>query len=196
MKTEDKILQQTIKLFAEQGYGGVSIRNIARNVNIAPSVLYHYFPDKDTLLKAMFDKINTELGTERSELPVTATASEMLKQRIIFQLDHAAEIVAVLKFYLAYRNIFHKIPTGFVPDKAYLHIKEVFEFGIITGEFAPVNISEQAKVITHAINGFVLEYYPFIPEGKEKEDLVEQIHKFLIRAIAKGGEKYEKFEHA
>lgn len=189
MSTTSKeiILKKALKIFAKDGYDGLSMRILADAIPIAPSVLYHHFTDKDALLKAMFDHLNSELGKKRAKLSRTQTASEMLKQRIIFQLDNAEAIVAVLKYYLAYRKRFQKLKNGFVPEKGYLHIEEVLRFGIQTGEFYSPNIQEDAKVMTHAINGFLLEYYPHTPKGEEKEVLVSSIHQFLIRALTKGG---------
>lgn len=184
-ETKIEILKQATILFAGEGYEGLSMRILARKVRVAPSVLYYYFKDKDALLKSMFDFINTNLGIERSKLAQSKSTSDMLKQRIEFQLDHAEEIVAVLKFYLTYRKKFKKLPTGFVPDKAYLHIEEVLTYGIEKKEIEPTDIQEQSKVMTHAINGFLLEYYPSIPTNDEKHQLIHVIHKFLWRAIKK-----------
>ncbi|CAN5167144.1 TetR/AcrR family transcriptional regulator [soil metagenome] len=191
MSTTSKeiILKKALKIFAKDGYDGLSMRILADAIPIAPSVLYHHFTDKDALLKAMFDDLNSELGKKRAKLFKPQTASEMLKQRIIFQLDNAEAIVAVLKYYLVYRKRFPKLKTGFVPEKGYLHIEEVLNYGVQTGEFYSPNIQEDAKVMTHAINGFLLEYYPHTPKGEEKEVLVSSIHQFLIRALTKGGEK-------
>ena len=156
-------------------------------------VMYHYFPDKDALLKEMFDTLNSSLGNKRARLPVAHNASEMLKQRIEFQLDNAEAIVAVLKYYLAYRKTFPKFKEGYVPDKSSLHIEEVLERGTASNEFISPDIKKDAKVITHAINGYLLEYYPHIPKGKEKVELINTIHQFLIRSLTKGGERNEKF---
>jgi AcrR family transcriptional regulator len=186
--TKEIILKKATEIFALQGYEVFSIRNLADEIPLAPSVLYHYFKDKDALLKEMFESTNRNLGEKRSNLIQPKTASEMLKQRIEFQLDYSEEIVAVLKYYLAYRNDFEKFKNGFVPDKSALHIEEVLSFGVETKEFKVKNIEDDAKVITHAINGFLLEYYPYKPKGKEKKELIERIYSFLIRAL-KGGEK-------
>jgi AcrR family transcriptional regulator len=181
------ILKKATHLFALNGYDAFSIRTVAGTIPLAPSVLYHHFKDKDALLKEMFNSLNTSLGRKRSRLPQPKTASEMLKQRIAFQIDNQEAIVAVLKYYLAYRKTFKRFKNGFVPDKSALHIEEVLRFGTATGEFQIHSIDDDAKVITHAINGFLLEYYPYTPKGKEKDELVERIHHFLIRAL-KGGE--------
>ena len=56
-----------------------------------------------------------------------------------------------------------------------------------TKEFTITHLDDDAKVITHAINGFLLEYYPYMPERKEKKELIDRIYRFLIRAL-KGGD--------
>jgi AcrR family transcriptional regulator len=191
MSTKETILQKASQLFAENGYDIFSMRILAESIPLAPSVLYHHFKDKDDLLKAMFDYVNTSLGKKREALPSSKSASEMLKQRISFQLDNAQEIVAVLKYFIAYRKKFHKFKGGFTPDKSSLHMEEVLDLGIKTGEFYSKDVQKDAKVMTHAVNGFLLEYYPDIPKTKEKTMLVENIYKFLIRALLKGGEQNE-----
>ena len=191
MSTKEIILKKASVLFAQNGYDAFNIRLLAESIPLAPSALYHHFKDKDELLKTMFDDLNTNLGKKRTKLPHLTSASKTLEQRIIFQLDNAQEIVAVLKYFIAYRKRFPKFQGGFVPDKSYLHIEEVLNLGVKSGEFYSPNIPHDAKVITHAINGFLLEYYPDTPKSKEKEKLVENIYQFLIRALARGGEKNE-----
>ncbi len=48
-KTKTEILTKTIPLFAQRGYDGVSMRDIAKTVGITVGSLYHHFPDKQAL---------------------------------------------------------------------------------------------------------------------------------------------------
>lgn len=186
--TRELILEKAREIFALQGYEAFSMRHLAVEIPVAPSVLYHYFKDKDELLLDMYLTTNKELGEKREKLPQKETAGEMLRDRIIFQLDNSEEIVAVLKYYIAYRKNFKKKKNGFVPDKSALHIEEVLQYGMKTGEFHVDDLEDESKVIAHAINGFLLEYYPYKLKGKEKEELTDRIYNFLIKAL-KGGDK-------
>jgi len=47
--TRSLILKNSIQLFSEQGYEGVSMRNIAEAVNISAPGLYNHFKDKQSL---------------------------------------------------------------------------------------------------------------------------------------------------
>lgn len=188
-KINDKIiLEKAVEVYANSGAEHFSIRKLAKEIEITPSVIYHYYKDEATLLESMFRFASAQLGSERALLKKPKKATDMFKQRIGFQIDHSMKIVAVLKYYLAFRKHFPKFKNGYVPDKSALHIEEVLQYGVSTGEFIVKNIKDDAKVITHAINGFLLEYYPVIPEGKEKTQLINRIYNFLIRAL-KGGEK-------
>lgn len=184
------ILSMAADLYAKQGMENFSMRKLASDLGVAHSVVYHYYQDEESLLRAMYDWVNTELGIRRKALPAAKSADAMLKQRIAFQIDNTELIVTVLKYYLAHRHLFKPHEGGFVPDKSTLHIEEVLEFGLRKKEFTVVDLKDDAKVITHAINGFLLEYYPHKPEGKEKIALIRRIHSFLLRAL-KGGEKHE-----
>ncbi len=50
--TKTNILKVAIILFSEQGYNGVSMRNIADAVKISAPALYNHFPDKKSLYEA------------------------------------------------------------------------------------------------------------------------------------------------
>jgi len=50
--TKSTILKVAIRLFSEQGYNGVSMRNIADAVNISAPALYNHFADKKSLYEA------------------------------------------------------------------------------------------------------------------------------------------------
>lgn len=183
MDTKHKILNTAAEIFALSGYEGLSMRILAKQSGITQSVLYHYFDSKDSLLDELFRFLNTTLGTKRQALKQLKSASAMLKQRIEFQLDNAKEIVAVLKYFIHNRQKFPKFQGGFTPDKTSLHMEEVLKLGRKTAEFKVYNIKEQAKVMTHAVNGFLLEYFPYKLQASEKNQLVHSIHKFLYQAL-------------
>lgn len=185
MITRDKIIKQVAKLFASGGIDEVSMRALAKEVDVVPSVLYYYFPTKVSLLHAMYDESNRILGERRAKQTTPKTAKEMLRQRIEFQLDNAELIVSVLKFYLSFREKFPKLDVGYLPDKTYLHIKEVLDYGVKTGEFTDSEIDAQSRVIVHAINGYLLEYFPHMPAGVDRERVVNELHEFLYRSIIK-----------
>lgn len=185
MNTRHTILKKSKKLFATNGYEGFSIRILAKECNVGISSIYHFFTDKDEILKEVFDSTNKELGIARSKLPNDTSAEKMLLDRIEFQFKHIESVVFVLKYYLHFRPNFLKLDSGYLPSKAYLHIEEVLEAGVKSGIFTinPDEIYKESKVVAHAINGFLLEYYPTPPKKSEFNDVTMSIHNFIMRSL-------------
>lgn len=185
VQTRTTILNKSKTLFAVSGYEGFSIRTLAKECNVGISSIYNFFDDKDGLLKELFDTTNRQLGIARAQLPKSSTAIVMLKKRVLFQFEHIEDVVFVLKYYLHFRPNFIRLDSGYLPNKAYLHIQEVLIKGVETAEFKidPTEVDKKSKVIAHAINGFLLEYYPNPPKGKELNEVVNSIHQFLISSL-------------
>ena len=49
MSSKEKILRTAIILFAQKGYSGLSMRQLAQAVDMSVAAIYHHFPDKNTL---------------------------------------------------------------------------------------------------------------------------------------------------
>lgn len=183
--TKSTVLKISKHLFAVNGYEGFSIRTLVKQSGIGQSSIYHLFKNKDEILKVIYETSNRELGIARSKLPISNSAEEMLLNIIRFQFQHIEDIVFVLKYYLHFRPDFLKLDVGYLPTKGYLHIEEVLRAGIEGGEFIfdVSEIQKESKVIAHAINGFLLEYYPNSPKKNELADVTASIHKFLMRSL-------------
>lgn len=82
-KTKEKILEQAVDLFYEQGFTRASTRQLARRVGISSSAIYNHFPNKEeilfTIVKRAGDKVLFMLNEviEKYEDPV-----ECLRQMI------------------------------------------------------------------------------------------------------------------
>lgn len=51
--TRAEILDAALELFADKGYFGVSIRDVARATGVGVSALYHHFPSKEALFEGV-----------------------------------------------------------------------------------------------------------------------------------------------
>ncbi len=63
--TKEKILQAAAACFAEKGYSGCSVQDIAERAGLSKGALYGHFHSKDELFKAMIS-IEHGLGAERA----------------------------------------------------------------------------------------------------------------------------------
>lgn len=75
MSTKDRILEVAIDLFAERGFGEVSIREITRAVGIKESSLYNHFASKQQILDDIFDYLKRHY--DAMTMPEEAVAAMM-----------------------------------------------------------------------------------------------------------------------
>ncbi len=60
--TRESILDASMRLIADSGYHGFSLRDVGREVGIShPAVIYH-FPSKEALLLSVIDRIEAQIG--------------------------------------------------------------------------------------------------------------------------------------
>jgi AcrR family transcriptional regulator len=182
----DILIRMTAKqLFAKHGYDGISMRTLAQESGVGLSSIYHFFKDKDVLLKAVYLDTNKQLGIARGALPEQPNAKQMLAQLINFQFEHIDDVVYVIKYYLHFREDFAVLPTKTLPAKSVLHVEEVMRKGIETGEFAVSDndVTAKARVLAHTINGYLLEYYPDTPHTHERQEIIDDIVAFSMAGL-------------
>jgi AcrR family transcriptional regulator len=61
---KEKILRAAIELFAQKGYSGVSMREIAAKVDIKAASIYNHYSGKEALLDAIVDHFREKLHSE------------------------------------------------------------------------------------------------------------------------------------
>ena len=61
-RTAERILEVTLELFNRFGEPNVSTTAISAELNISPGNLYYYYPAKDELINALFDRYEAALG--------------------------------------------------------------------------------------------------------------------------------------
>lgn len=50
------LMDAALRAFAQHGYEGASVRDIAAEAQMAPGLLYHYFASKEAVLQALFER--------------------------------------------------------------------------------------------------------------------------------------------
>jgi AcrR family transcriptional regulator len=60
-RTRERVLKAALEAFAEQGFAGTSMRDIARTARIRSPSLYHYFPSKESLYEAVQQRMAEEM---------------------------------------------------------------------------------------------------------------------------------------
>ena len=94
MTTKERILEAALTLFAEKGYDGTSVEEIANAVGIRAPSLYKHYKGKEDILNALIDSAEARyeemFGSERNIGKVPGTREEFIKMtmgRIAFTMQ-------------------------------------------------------------------------------------------------------------
>ncbi len=61
-KAKERILQAALRLFAQRGFQGVSVRDIAQALDLTPPALYAHFASKQEVLEAILHRMEERDG--------------------------------------------------------------------------------------------------------------------------------------
>ena len=83
MSTKDKILDAALTLFAENGYNGTSVEQIAKAVGIKAPSLYKHYKSKEDILNALVDSAEARyeemFGSERNIGKIPESREEFIE---------------------------------------------------------------------------------------------------------------------
>lgn len=120
--TGPRVAEAALRLFARHGFAAVSMRVIASDVGVQVGTLYHYTPDKQTLL---FDLMRGHMDGLLAALAARGLAGDAITQlegfvrfHIVFHLDRPD---AVFISYMELRNL---TPANFARIEALRRIYE------------------------------------------------------------------------
>jgi AcrR family transcriptional regulator len=77
-QNREAILDAATEVFTEMGYGAASIRDVIRRTDLASGTFYNYFPDKQSVFRAVLDERTTELRRRLREARARARDAETI----------------------------------------------------------------------------------------------------------------------
>lgn len=86
MRTDLHLLHSALELFAEKGYAGTSMRDIAKRAGVSPGLAYKYHPSKEALAMALYGRIAERFTARAPDLP-DGTVAERFSAAMAIKLD-------------------------------------------------------------------------------------------------------------
>jgi AcrR family transcriptional regulator len=191
-KTEHKILQTAIELFASKGFHATSVREIVEHAGLTKPALYYYFKNKEQLAKKVLESAFSELlaQIEKNTAPKT-NLKDKLKAVVMAHFNFVERYPSHAKF--VYR-VFFGPETGPMRDMLEQNIRRPLE-GIINimrthtkaGELRlPIEIA--ATVFCGMFNIFEMAFFTQNPPAL-KQQLADSIVEVFLNGICKKGRK-------
>jgi len=98
----DQVLESATRLFTEKGYEAASVRDIAADLEIRPSSLYHHFPGKQHILFAICMRMQTDFNSEVmpeliADRPPDEAIASAVRRHVLFGHRRKGEVVVNIR---------------------------------------------------------------------------------------------------
>jgi AcrR family transcriptional regulator len=152
--TQAKLIKAARHLFARHGYAAVGTEQIVRRAGVTRGALYHQFPAKEDLFRAVYEQVEQEL-TARIDRMVSDVGSpfEMLRAGIrafleACQTPEVQRIVLIDGPAVLGWNVWREVAQEYG-----LGLMEAVIAGAVrTGEIAPIDVSALAYLLMGALD--------------------------------------------
>jgi AcrR family transcriptional regulator len=97
-----QVLESATRLFTEKGYEAASVRDLAAELEIRPSSLYHHFPGKQHILFAICMRMQTDFNAEvmpelTGDRPPDEAIAAAVRRHVIFGHRRKGEVVVNIR---------------------------------------------------------------------------------------------------
>jgi TetR/AcrR family fatty acid metabolism transcriptional regulator len=185
---KQRVLRAAIRMFAEKGYTGATISEIARLAGMADGSIYEYFKNKEDLLLSIPEERFKEHLNEIEETFYIRDPIRKLKRYI----KHHFELYLFDQDFLKNYMLLILLNRRFYQSRAYeslrLYVRvfeDLVEEGVKDGSFKPdINIRVFRNMFLGVFTHMILRWI-FRSEGKNIDKMYEinEISKFLCDAI-------------
>jgi AcrR family transcriptional regulator len=184
---ENQIIQEATRLFAERGFSGTSLKDIADATGLTRPALYHYVKNKDELLARLVAELAE--GPARA-LRAVRQQSDLSAAQQLRQMAHAialAQATEPTRFQLLIRSE-ADLPDDLVGpyNKSRRDVLSEFvgviDAGMRSGHFRPVDSRVAALAIIGQCNWVAWWHHPGTPE--ENSRVADTIADLAVASLA------------
>jgi AcrR family transcriptional regulator len=182
-----RLTEVALRLFAEQGYEGVTLRALAAELGVSPMTPYRYFADKDEIIQSV-RQLAYDRMADAGEAAVRGIADP--RERLL-ALGRGIVAFALAEPH-AYRHMFELNQPDAPPPIGSVNpagrgwaaimetVRDAVEAGVLTGD--PLTVAHLMWAGVHGLVTLHLAHKLVI--GRTIEDLLEPLLEGLLRAHA------------
>lgn len=155
---QDQIVEAALRRFSHFGIGKTTLTEVADDMAVTKQALSYYFPDKQSLVNAVIEKLTIEYANQlKAEMDSSTSVEEaLLKLTAVkgiffekyFMLAVQAEHLEFVKD-RSYNNW-----RKFLADKESGLLANLFENGVNTGELKPLDARKTAELLLETLYAF------------------------------------------
>jgi len=180
-KTNHKIIESALVLFAEKGFKGTSINDISKAAGISKGLAYNYYNSKNDLMIAVFSLLKEEIGSMFMAMEETDDPFEKLKIIINLTCKNLKKDEKFWRLYMnfAFQPVVQEVAGEFMSDflaEAFKAMEKIFK------DIGVKNPKEESKIFGAILDGVGFHY--IFDRGNYP---LEKMRKFLLKKYSKQG---------
>jgi TetR/AcrR family transcriptional repressor of mexJK operon len=182
-----EILDEARKRFTLFGFERTTMNDIASHVSMSKGSLYYYFPDKQSLFKAVIEQEQEEFFSEmRKRLKILKTPEIMLRDFIGIRHEHFKTFLNLNIFRFAdFQKIKPHIKETFTIflAKETRVIESIIQKGVGSGDFHCPDPAAMAALFLDILQGLrmvVMQHRDYMELTTEDYNLIEARHREFV----------------
>ena len=181
--TRERIRSEAAALFRRKGFNGTSMAELAAEVGITKSSLYHHFPSKQALLSEIIELTVNRVGplvqeVADSGLPIAEKMSRAVAIHAV-EAIHDQDAVACFIEEGRYLAADYMAAHVVARDNYELIFRTMFEEGIASGVFLDQDADLAVKAMLGMCNSVVRWYWP--GGSHSPEQIATEFARFAVR---------------
>lgn len=171
MSTKDMIIQAATEIFADKGYEGMKLKEIAQRVGIKTPSIYAFFESKEHIFLHIYRNVITDHIELASSYADSGSAKEQLEQILSMIMDYQLKESVRMKIYMRLLlfppEVFHidmKDELLKVEQAERELFGQIFSRGIKNGEIKRADPSELAMLLICLMDGLFWQMQRFDEE--------------------------------
>jgi len=182
-RRREEILHSALRAFRDKGYHATTLADIADQLGVRKTALYHYFPDKEAILYACHRESLSELGRLLRE----ARRFESGQEQLVYAIREHVRVMtdtlegSPLAFEVTALSPERQKEIIGARDRYERALRRMIDRGIEQGEFRSVDSKLATFAILGAIN-WIARWYR--PEGSTTPAVLgEQFANYLLEGL-------------
>ncbi len=176
---KEKMLESAKTIVENQGFEGISMREVAKLSGYTPGSIYQYFDNKDVLIRELIKSGYQQImGAINQELEEDLTVEEQITQRFTSYIRAALNMREYYKAVMLSEDpkiiemtmVLQREESG--EPRAIKKLESAVEKGIKIGEFQMVDPKSTARILWTANYGLILR---IIIENIQDEQMIEEL---------------------
>ena len=189
----DKFLATALDLFAERNFASVTIKDIARALDVNTALIYYYFDSKTDLFRATIEQaVAHAFEHVRSVVDQSDDPAKVIAAWLESHVNKFAEIHRFVKIALDFRsahecdpNIARAIERFYDEERKLL--SKVIREGTKRGLFKPVDPNRMAQFISTYLDGCMVRLV-IVPDFDLK-GAVDDLHRRVLEMLGYSGKR-------